>query len=493
MLSLHPALDVGFDAANTPSDEPEPSTACYLRAYGHLVAGGLEDLDIAPVVEAVRRLVDGFLADRPSSPAVGGTADTDLLERVARRPGAGPADLSEVVDLLRAALAPGFDTAGAGFLSYIPTGALPVSGLGAYLGATTNRYTGASHAAPAAVAMEQSVIDWMVELFGLPDSAGGLLFSGGSIANLTATVAARSRYGEDFSRGVVYTSNRAHHSVEKAARIAGIAADRVRAVTTDERLRLDRDALEQVVHQDRAAGLEPMMLVATAGTTDTGAIDPLVECAELARQHDCWFHVDAAYGGFFQLTKRGRGLLHGIELADSITVDAHKSLFLPFGIGGLLVRNTETLVDAHEGRGSYMQDIADDSLPQYYAMGPELSRPNRGLQIWLPLHIHGVDAFCRELDRMLDLAEQAAAGLSEVPGITVTSAEPLSIVTFAADAGDTATRHLFDQLNASGELHVSSTTLGDRFVIRAAFLSQRTKPSVVERLVQLVSDISLTA
>ncbi len=145
------------------------------------MSSGLNDLDIGPVVAAVRELVDEFVAGRASAPAIGDAASTELLEALARRPGAGPGDLTVVIDLLTAALKPGFDSAGAGFLSYIPTGALPVAGLAAYIGAVTNRYTGANHAAPGAVALEQSVIDWMVELFGLPSSAGGVLFSGGSI------------------------------------------------------------------------------------------------------------------------------------------------------------------------------------------------------------------------------------------------------------------------------------------------------------------------
>jgi aromatic-L-amino-acid decarboxylase len=452
------------------------------------MSGGLNDLDIGPVVAAVRDLIDEFVDGRSSAPAVGRDITAELLERLSPHPGNEPGDLSQVMDLLVAALEPGFDSAGTGFLSYIPTGALPVAGLGAYLGAVTNRYTGANHAAPGAVALEQSVIDWMIELFGLPTSAGGVLLSGGSIANLTATVAARSKFGEDFSAGVVYTSDLAHHSVEKAARIAGIASRRVRKISTDAHLRINCAALKHAIDQDKTNGLRPMLLVATAGTTDTGAIDPLEECAHLASESDCWFHVDAAYGGFFQMTERGRNLFQGIELADSITVDAHKSMFLPFGIGGLIVRETQTLVSAHEGHGSYMQDVGDNTLPHYYAMGPELTRPNRGLQMWLPLHVHGVDAFRSDLDRMLDLAEAAAEELKLIPGITVATAGPLSIVTFAADAGDAATRLILDHLNASGDVHVSSTMLGEQYVIRAAFLSQRTTASVTQRMVELVTE-----
>lgn len=194
--------------------------------------------------------------------------------------------------------------------------------------------------------------------------------SGGSIANLTAVVTARSQLGEGFHDGVIYASERAHHSINKAARIAGIAPGRVTSVPTDTELRLDPEALEITIRSDRRAGLRPMMIVATAGTTDTGAIDPLGACADLAKAEDTWFHVDAAYGGFFQLTDRGRSRLTGIDRADSITVDAHKSLLLPFGVGGLLVKDPATLIAAHEGHGAYMQ-------PESNSRGDQSCRSSR--------------------------------------------------------------------------------------------------------------------
>lgn len=440
------------------------------------------------VVDRVRAFVDGFESARSDADAVSSPMSESTRARLLSGPPERGADLESILAALAEAVDTGFDTAGPGFLSYIPTGALPSAALGAYVGAATNRYTGAPHASPGSVAIEQSVIQWMADLFGLPEGAGGVLLSGGSIANLTATVAARSQFGPDFSDGVVYTSAVAHHSVAKAAHIAGIRPDRVRLVATDDRRRMDLRSLDALVEADLASGLRPMLVVATAGTTDTGAVDPLHGCADRAGPHGAWFHIDAAYGGFFQLTERGRTHLDGIERADSITVDAHKSLFLPFGVGGLLVREPRLLVEAHEGKGSYMQDIEDVALPQFYAMGPELTRPNRGFQVWLPLQVHGVAAFAAELDRMLDLAAWTADALSSVKGVDVITSGPLSVVTFAVAAGDAATRAAFDHLNGSGHVHVSSTTMDGQFVIRVAYLSHRTTKPIAERVVALVRE-----
>ncbi len=443
--------------------------------------------DRAALERAVSAFVNRFLDERATAQVVHGPADAALVGRLLAAPSEAGVDINDLLGLVEQATETGFDTASPRFLSYIPSGALYSAALGTYLGAVLNRYTAGSHAAPGMVAMEESVIRWMTSLFGLGDGAGGVLLSGGSLANLTAIVTARSRLGERFDDGVVYSSERTHHSIAKGARIAGIAAGRVRLIPTDVRLRMNPAALEAAITSDVDDGLRPMMIAATAGTTDTGAIDPLHRCADLATAHGAWFHVDAAYGGFFQLTDRGRARLTGVERADSITVDAHKSLFLPFGVGGLVVRNVEHLVDAHEGRGAYMQDVVDGDLPHYLSMGPELTRPNRGLPLWLALNLHGVDAFRRTLDSMLDLTERAASRLSEIPNLELVTEPELSIVAFRSTAGNDATAGIQQALNGSGRFHVSSTTISDRLWIRLAFLSQRTTAAVLDEAIALIA------
>jgi aromatic-L-amino-acid decarboxylase len=440
------------------------------------------------VGEAVLGFLDQFEQSRGEGPASSVQTNTELVEELLAPPTEDGVAIEHLLRLLDQAVATGFDTSSPGFLSYIPTGGLYTSSLGTFLGAGTNQYTGGSHASPGAVAMEQSVIEWMTSLFGLPQGSGGVLFSGGSIANLTAVVAARTRLGEDFGDGVLYTSTRSHHSIEKAARIAGISSNRVRMVSTDAQLRLDVGYLTEAIRADMDEGLRPMMVVGTAGTTDTGTIDPLPEIGAIARSVGAWFHVDAAYGGFFQLTERGHERLVGISGADSITVDAHKSLFLPFGVGGLLVRDTRSLIEAHEGHGSYMQDVAGQELPHYFALGPELTRPNRGLAVWLPLHLHGVARFRDELDRMLDLAQWAAAEVGAMPELELVCDPDLSVVAFSAGEGDEASRTILDHLNNSGDVYVSSTTIDGQLIVRLAFLSHRTTEAITKRAVELVRE-----
>ena len=354
--------------------------------------------------EAVLEFVDRFVGDRSTSPA-SFDLPAGALEALSASPPEHGVGIDELLDKIDLTARTGFDTASGKMLSFIPTGALYTAALGSFLGAAVNRYTGGAHASPGAVALEQSVIDWMVELFSLPTGAAGLLVSGGSMATLTAMWPLDPRSGPSSAtarctrRIAVITRSR------RPPRIAGIATDRIRMVSTDDRMRLDLSELQTLIDDDIRAGLRPMLVAATAGTTDTGAIDPLGDCAEVAANARAWFHVDAAYGGFFQLTDRGRNCLAGSRWLDSITVDAHKSLLLPFGVGGLLVREPERLVEAHEGAVRTCANITDDGLPHYFSMGPELSRPHRGLPVWLALHLHGVDSFRRTLDRMLDLAE----------------------------------------------------------------------------------------
>ncbi len=438
--------------------------------------------------EAVLDHINGFIDQLDTSPASAAPIDPELMQELLTQPGEDGVELALLLERLGRATATGFDSASGRFMSFIPSGGIYTAALGSFLANALNRYTGGSHAAPGAVAIEESVVRWMTSLFGLPETSGGLLLSGGSIANLTAVVTARSQLGERFHDGVIYTSERAHHSIDKAARIAGIAPGRLRSVPTDTHLRLDPGALAQAIGDDRDAGLRPMMIVATAGTTDTGAIDPLEECADVAAAEDTWFHVDAAYGGFFLLTDRGISRLTGIDRADSITVDAHKSLLLPFGIGGLLVRDPATLIAAHEGHGAYMRDVTDGELPHYLAMGPELTRPNRGLPVWLALQLHGVGQFRATLDRMLDLADTAADQLEEIPGVELAGRPELSIVAFRSTAGDPTTLRVFDALNRSREVHVSSTMIGGRVYVRLAFLSQRTTEEMATRPIEIVRE-----
>jgi aromatic-L-amino-acid decarboxylase len=251
---------------------------------------------------------------------------------------------------------------------------------------------------------------------------------------------------------------------------------------------MDPDALRAAVAADRAAGRVPFCVVASAGTINTGEIDPLPEIAEVAAAEGLWLHVDGAYGGFFQLTERGRERLRGIERADSLVLDPHKGLFLPFGTGCLLVRDGAALRRAHDTGGShYLQDIGDLGLPNFGELSPELTRDYRGLRLWLPLHLHGVDAFRAALDEKLDLAEYAYRALAKSPHLTLLGPPRLSTVAFrvGADGGD-ATAELLRRVNAEQRVLMSSTRIGGHHVGRICVLNHRTDHGRIDEAVEAI-------
>ena len=262
---------------------------------------------------------------------------------------------------------------------------------------STNRYTSVYGAAPALAQLEANVIAWFCQIAGYPPEARGTLTSGGSLANLTALVTARrERLPENFLSGVIYASDQSHHSVAKGAILAGFPEANVREVPTDERFRLRVDALDELIAEDRRRGLTPFLVVASAGTTNTGAVDPLAELADLAAREGLWLHVDAAYGGFFLLTEEGKRTMRGIERADSIVLDPHKGLFLPYGTGAVLVRDGEALRRAHSLTADYLPGMQNDpDRVDFSQYSPELSRPFRGLRVWLPFKMHGAGGLPR--------------------------------------------------------------------------------------------------
>lgn len=438
----------------------------------------------ALVERAAERIV-AHLESLPSQPASGHEHGAELARELAEPdpPEAGT-PFDDLLELLFERAIPGsFNSAGPGYLAYIPGGGLFHSAVADLIANATNRYVGAWMAAPGLVQLEVNTLRWLCRLVGFPEEAGGFLITGGSLANQTAVVTARrERLGEDFLRGTLYVSDQVHHSVEKAALLAGFPARRVRRVPSDERFRLRLDELERRVVEDRRRGLEPFLVVASAGTTNTGAIDDLAGAAEIAQREGLWFHVDAAYGGFFMLTERGRSRLGGLERADSITLDPHKGLFLPFGTGSLLVRDLEALRRAHTSRADYMPAMQEDpDFVDFCEISPELSRDFRGLRLWLPIKMHGLGVFRRALDEKLDLAVYAAEELRRVPGIEVLVEPDLSVVVFRlAPPGvegeelDRLNHELLERVNRRKRVFITGTMARGGFVSRLAILSFRT-------------------
>jgi len=400
-------------------------------------------------------------------------------------------EFTVLLDLLFERLVPKtFNTAGPGYLAYIPGGGLFHSALADFIAGSVNRYVGVWLPAPGLVQLEVNVIRWFCDLLGLPAGAGGILTTGGSLANFTAVVTARrDRLPEDFLRGTLYASDQVHHSVTKAASLAGFPVRRVRRIACDDRFRIDLQDLQRAIDTDRDAGLEPFLVVGSAGTTNTGAIDDLRALAEVARRERMWFHIDAAYGGFFALTDRGRQRMAGLEEADSLSLDPHKGLFLPYGTGCLLVRDVDALRRAHSAFADYMPTFQDDGdLVDFCEISPELSRGFRGLRVWLPLKMHGIGVFREALDEKLDLTAWVASELEQIDEIEIVAAPQLSVVAFRwrpspveGEALNDLNRTLLERINARRRVYLTGTLLGDRFVLRICILSFRTHRERVEQ------------
>jgi aromatic-L-amino-acid decarboxylase len=256
---------------------------------------------------------------------------------------------------------------------------------------------------------------------------------------------------------------------------------------------MDVEALRRAIEVDRASGLHPFVVVASAGTTNTGAVDPIDAIADVAAEHDIWLHVDGAYGGFFQLTDRGRERFRGIERADSITLDPHKGMFLSYGTGALVVRDGRKLRDAHHiGTSAYLQDLpVDADVPNFAEYSAELSRDFRGLRVWFPLKLHGVRAFREALDEKLDLAEHLYEGLKAIPELELPWQPDLSIVPFRLrDGDDDANRAFLGRINDTGRVYLSSTIVDGRFTIRACILSHRTHRDRIDECTEIVRRVA---
>ena len=305
-----------------------------------------------------------------------------------------PAALHDILNLYQKEVAEsGINAASPKHLGYIPGGGVYTAALADFIAAITNPFAGAYFAAPGAATIENEVVDWLKKVFSFPESAVGCLSSGGSVSTLIAFTAARDKFkikNEVIPKSVVYLSEQVHHSTQKALRIIGLEDVIVRYIPLDDWHKIKPDALNALVEKDKAEGLNPFLIVATAGTTDTGTIDPLNDIATIAAQQKLWFHVDAAYGGFFILTSK-KNLFKGIERADSIIVDPHKGLFLPYGVGAVLVKDSNAVLHSHYYTANYMQDGQNEELLNSPAnLSPELTRHFRGLRVWLPLKYHGI-------------------------------------------------------------------------------------------------------
>ncbi|HEX3131600.1 MAG TPA: aminotransferase class I/II-fold pyridoxal phosphate-dependent enzyme [Thermoanaerobaculia bacterium] len=433
------------------------------------------------LVEAAMDRIAAHVDSLPEQPASYITGGARLARSLAEPLPERGTPFPKLLDLLFDRAVPrSINTAGPGYLAYVPGGGLLHAAVADLISDSVNRYVGLFGAAPGLAQLEVNVLDWFREMVGFPRGAGGILTSGGSLSALTALITARrERLPENFLSGVIYLSDQAHHSLEKAALLAGFPAANIRRLGSDEDFRLRPETLDAAVKEDRSRGLTPFLVVGSAGTTNTGAVDPLDELAEAARRHGLWLHVDGAYGGFFVLTDEGRRVLRGIELADSVVLDPHKSLFLPYGTGALLVRDAEALRRTHSLAADYLPESRAEV--DFYEISPELTRPFRGLRVWLPLKMHGAGPFREALEEKLALARWASAELKTIPGIEILAEPQLSTLAFRLNPGGLSieelnrlNRGLMKRINDRRRVLLTGTLLRGQFVIRICVLSFRT-------------------
>ncbi|MEN8250649.1 MAG: aminotransferase class V-fold PLP-dependent enzyme [Bacteroidota bacterium] len=388
---------------------------------------------------------------------------------------------------------PGIQPASGGHLGYIPGGGVYPSALGDYLAAVANKYAGVYYASPGAVQLENQVIRWIAKMIGFPEPAHGNLTSGGSIANLIGIVTARDMKGissDKIKKSCIYLTKQAHHSLHKAIRIAGLGEAVLREIDVDERFRLDLSYLKSQVQSDIEYGLTPFMVIGSAGTTDTGAIDPLDDIATLCKEYNLWFHIDAAYGGFFVLVNELKKKLKGIEKADSVTIDPHKGLFLAYGLGAVIIKDVTAMKQSHYYRANYMQDVTEiEAEPSPADLSPELTKHFRGLRMWLPLQLFGVKVFRQALEEKVLLCQYFYQKIQEI-GFEVGPEPELSVCIYRYTQGVDNPNKFNDQLikavQEHGRIFISSTTIDGTYWLRLAVMSFRTHLNTINELLGIL-------
>ncbi|MDW3193831.1 MAG: aminotransferase class V-fold PLP-dependent enzyme [Cytophagales bacterium] len=451
------------------------------------------EIDRASLRESVLKITEDFLQEIGTSPVYGkDETGKRTYERPLKEPEGWEDLLSKVKDELEL---PGINAASGRHLGYIPGGGIYLGALGDYIAAVYNKYQGVFFASPGGVRMENQLIQWMGDLVGYPEGFAGNLTSGGSIANLTAVVTARDAHhikGRDIERTVIYVSEQMHHCLNKAFRIAGMGEAIIRQVPLDEHFKLRPDALEHQIKSDISEGLKPWLVIASAGTTDTGVIDPLQEVGEIAQRYDCWYHIDGAYGGFFLLSEEVKAQLKGIELSDSVVMDPHKSMFIPYGIGAVVIRDRRKLYQSHYYMANYMQDTLEAEEISPADLSPELTKHFRALRMWLPLKLYGLEPFKACLSEKIHLARYFHVEISKRAGFEVGPFPDLSVVYFRylpkTGMANAFNEKLVKLIMEDGRVFLSSTVLHGNYVIRCAVVSFRTHLTDVDLALQVIDE-----
>lgn len=443
---------------------------------------------------ALELVIRHFEENRDAPTAVA-RSRTDTMAALHTPPPESGSPLGELLDLLSREVFPyGFRADHPRFYAFVPSPTNFVSVIGDLLMSGHNIFAGHWLASNAASQIELTVIDWLRQACGLPESGGGILVSGGSMANLSAIVTAReTRLGGHDPQSVVYYSDQTHSSMSKGLRILGFSAQQRRMVATDEQYRLSVPALEAAIAADRAAGRKPFCVVANAGTTNTGTVDPLGVLADLCAREGLWLHVDGAYGAAAVLTDRGRAALSGLERADSITLDPHKWLFQPYELGCLLVRDARHLVQAFrvgdDDHPDYLADVSRHIQEDvnFYDRGVQLTRSFKALKLWLSMRAFGMAEFRRAIEVGFERAEDAERALRRDARWAVVTPAQMGIITFRwVDASqsdaevDAMLARVVDRMRVDGYALVMSTMLKGRPALRLCPIHPATTTEEIE-------------
>jgi aromatic-L-amino-acid decarboxylase len=442
----------------------------------------------------VADIVAEHLGTIRDEPVIASLPPAELRRSLARAAPHEGAEFEEIVSVLQTSVFPYHAREPhPGFLAYVPSCPTFPAVLGDWLATGYNFFAGVWPVAAGPNEIEIVVLDWFRDWMGMPKGTGGILTSGGSGANLTAVVAARHsamEAGSEITRLTVYTSAQAHSSVTRAAWIAGIPRENVRTVEMDDHYRMITTELERAIASDRAAGCAPFMVVASAGTTNTGTVDPLHDIADCCAREKLWLHIDAAYAGFAALTGEGKRLLSGIERADSLTLDPHKWLFVPFECGCLLVRDPATLTAAFRIAPEYLKDVQPgDEEVNFADRGEQLTRYSRALKVWLSVNYFGTDSIGCAIEEAMERARILERLVRSSPDFEILSPAQFGIVCFRATPRGTAEAAL-DSLNerinarvvAEGRFLISSTRLRNAFSLRMCTLGFRTTSDDIHEL-----------
>lgn len=447
--------------------------------------------------EFAQRYLNG-VADRPVYPDLDRAALRDVM--AAPLPRAGSPLSALFAELEAVIVANATHTAHPRFLPYVQPTPNAIAPYADAIASLLNQNCNLWHLSPSANAVEQTVVRWFADLFGFPASAGGLITSGGSAANLVALTAARDHaLGPDARKHglqgqarplTIYTSEEVHSSIDKAVSALGLGTDNLRHIATDATFRIDIDALAAAVQQDRAAGRQPFCVVASAGTVTTGSIDPIAALSAFCRSEGLWLHIDGAYGALTVLSERYRMLMQPIGLVDSVSLDPHKFLFCPAEAGCVIVRDAGNLRHAFSAQPSYLTMSEDPDFVDYANYGPQLTRSFKAFKVWWSLKLFGADAFGRVIDRMADHADYMAAGIAKRPELALLAPVTFNCVCFGVAALDAAgNRAVLKQLVDSGDAFLGPANVKGRIGLRACFMNLRTTRADIDFILDRACEI----